>query len=431
MTNILGVNSNLLSTLKLPGFLSFLSIAFINSVVDLGHKIIIQNTLFKLYDDATQVALTAVVNALILLPFILLMTPAGFISDRFRKPTVMRWSAFLAIIITSLITLAYYQGWFTFAFVMTFVLATQSAIYSPAKYAYIRELAGEARLSAANGFMQSTVIIAILTGIILFTVLFEWLLLDKQYLNSTELLKLIAPLGWGLIALSIIEWLLSLRLFDINNLSTQRSFQWADYIRGQLFSQNIECLKRSSVIWYAIIALSFFWGISQTFLAIFPAFAKIVLAENNTIVIQGLLACSGLGIVMGSFIAGVGQSGRIKTYLIPVGAIGMIGVLFIIPLLTETLQFATFIGLFGLFGGVFIIPLNALIQLHSPQNELGRILAGNNWIQNIVMLSGLVVTYVLAEMNIASKTLLVALAIVTLLMALIVSVKWYKNRISR
>ena len=136
-------SSPLLATLKLPGFISFLAVAFINAMVDLGHKILIQNTIFKVHDDAAQVALTAIVNGLILLPFIFLFTPAGQLSDRFAKPVIMRCSAFAAILITLLITLAYYQGWFEFAFAMTFILAAQSALYSPAKYGFIRELAGE------------------------------------------------------------------------------------------------------------------------------------------------------------------------------------------------------------------------------------------------------------------------------------------------
>ena len=100
---------------RIAGLAPFLLVAFINAMVDLGHKITIQNTLFKIYDDATQVALTAVVNALILLPFILLFTPAGFLSDRFAKPKIMRFAAASAIVITLLITLSYYQGWFQLA----------------------------------------------------------------------------------------------------------------------------------------------------------------------------------------------------------------------------------------------------------------------------------------------------------------------------
>ncbi|MEE9358827.1 hypothetical protein [Candidatus Vondammii sp. HM_W22] len=52
------------------------------------------------------------------------------------------------------------------------------------------------------------------------------------------------------------------------------------------------------------IWLSIFWGVSQVVLATFPAFAKEILAETNTVVIQELLACSGAGITIGSLGAG-------------------------------------------------------------------------------------------------------------------------------
>lgn len=68
------------------GFPAFIGVLFLNAFVDLGHKIIVQNTLFKTLEGSAQIALTALVNALILLPFVLVFTPAGFLSDRFTKP---------------------------------------------------------------------------------------------------------------------------------------------------------------------------------------------------------------------------------------------------------------------------------------------------------------------------------------------------------
>ena len=98
--------------LKIKGFLSFISIIFLNAFVDLGHKIIIQNTVFKVYDGQTQIILIAIVNGLILLPFVLLFSPAGFISDRFKKTQVIQASAAAAVFLTLMITASYYMGWF-------------------------------------------------------------------------------------------------------------------------------------------------------------------------------------------------------------------------------------------------------------------------------------------------------------------------------
>lgn len=420
--------SSLLETASLPGFMSFLAVAFINAMVDLGHKIIIQNTIFKIYDDAAQVGLTAIVNALILLPFILLFTPAGYLADRFAKPWLMRCTAFAAILITLLITLAYYQGWFQFAFALTLVLAAQSAIYSPAKYGYIRELAGHERLSPANGFIQATTIIAILSGIFLFSILFELQLSGHQYSNEAELIRHIAPIGWLLVLLSLIEFVLACRLPTTQAAQPEHRFNWQRYRKGHLLRENLHHLHSKPVIWYAILGLSMFWGISQSFLATFPAFAKIVLVEDNTIIVQGLLACSGLGIIAGSLVAGMGHRGQIKTQLIPAGAVGMCIILFIVPLLSSVPAFALGILSFGFFGGLFIIPLNALIQLHAPASQLGMVLAGNNWIQNIVMISFLLVTLLASHVAITSITMIQSIPFITVILAIMLAIQLHKSK---
>jgi len=157
---------------RVVGSLNYLGVVFLNAFTDLGHKIIIQNTVFKVYDGQMQIMLTAIVNALILLPFLLAFSPAGFLADKFSKSKIMRHSALFAVGITLLITYAYYHGLFVMAFALTFLLAMQSAIYGPAKYGYIKELYGNSRISAANAAVQAVTTVAILGGIIFYTVWF-------------------------------------------------------------------------------------------------------------------------------------------------------------------------------------------------------------------------------------------------------------------
>ena len=109
-------------------FAIYLVVLFINAFVDLGHKIIVQNTIFMIYDERTQLILTPILNALVLIPFVLLFTLSGHLSDKFAKPLIMRWSAFAAVLITLAITYCYYQGAYKSAFGFTLLLATQSAI---------------------------------------------------------------------------------------------------------------------------------------------------------------------------------------------------------------------------------------------------------------------------------------------------------------
>lgn len=371
---------------SIRGFLPFVVVLFLNAFVDLGHKILIQNTVFKIYDGEAQVILTAIVNGLILLPFVLLFSPAGFLSDRLQKPIVIRFSAGIAVLLTLFITLFYYLGWFRLSFAMTFLLAVQSAFYSPAKYGYIKELVGQERIAVANAVVQAVTIVAILLGTFAFSILFERLLVGEAYADESELLRHIAPLGWVLVACALCEFASTFRL-PIHDVDTTReAFDRQRYVRGHYLVRNFRAIRANRAIWLSIVALSVFWGVSQVVLAAFPAHAKESIGIVSTVVVQGLLASSGIGIVLGSLIAGRASRDYIETGLIPLGSIGFVFALWMLPHLQSTWLLTFDFLILGLFGGMLIVPLNALIQFHADERQLGTILAGNNWVQNIAML---------------------------------------------
>ncbi len=405
---------------RIPGFLPFVVVVFLNSFVDLGHKIIIQNTLFKAYDGPEQIWLTAVVNALILLPFILLFTPSGWLADRWPKNRVMRTSAWAAVGITLGITACYYLGLFWPAFLMTFGLALQSAIYSPSKYGYIKELCGTQALTPANAWVQASSSIAILAGILTFSVLFEMLLatpageIGGTGLPPDEIMRTIAPVGWFLVLGSLVEVAMTYRLPDKRAGDRAMQFDWREYLRGGYLMHNLHAAWDNKVIWLSIIGLGIFWGISQVLLAAFPAFVEDSLGEANTVVIQGVMAFAGIGIIVGAGIAGRIARDHVETGLIPFSALGIAATLFILPLIGVTwLHGANFMVL-GLLAGLFIVPLNALIQFNAGERELGRVLAAKNFILNWIMLGGLTITVISALADAGSRAIMVALAFVAL-----------------
>lgn len=413
------------------GFFPYLLVVFLNAFIDLGHKIIIQNTVFKTYDGQQQVILTAIVNALILLPFILLLSPAGFVSDRFPRNKVIRITSWGAVLLTLCITMFYYLGWFWPAFVMTFMLALQSAFYSPAKYGFIKQLVGSDNLAQANGVVQATTTIAILSGIFAFSILFELLLQDTTYANTQQLLQSIAPVGWLLVLFSVIELIIAYRLPSKPAVEPGLKFDLQHYSSGQYFRNNTRVVFQDRIIYFSIFGLSLFWAISQVMLASFPAYAKDALSINNTIIIQGTMACAGFGIMLGAVIAGRISDAHIETRILPVGAIGIGLCLLVLPYLQNWyLQAANFL-FWGICGGLLLTPYNALIQYHAPNDELGRILAGNNFFQNITMLLFLVMTVVFSLSGINSEGLfwiLLFVAIVGATPVAIVTRKWTLQR---
>lgn len=410
------------SLLRIKGFSAYLIVLFINAFVDLGHKIIIQNTVFKIYDGDVQVQLTALVNALILIPFVLLFSPAGFISDKYPKHKVMRYSAWFALVAVLVIVLAYYLGWFWLAFAMTLILGVQAAIYSPAKYGYIRELVGNAQLAAANGVVQAITIVSMLSATFVFSALFEYLLKDLFFTDTNNTIAHVAPLGWLLVALALFELWKVYQLPDCSNnahsensVTPAKHFVVGNYLRGSYLLHNLKIIASKRPIWLSIVGLTVFWAISQAVLASFPAYAKEVLQENNTLVIQGILACTGIGIVLGSLIAGRLSKNYIELGLIPVGATGFALLLGLLPTLDSLFLMAMTFGALGVLGGLFIIPLNALIQYHAKAEDMGTILAGNNWVQTIGMIGFLGLTMLLANIGVGSAQLFMLLMVVALI----------------
>jgi len=386
-------------------------VVFLNAFTDLGHKIIIQNTIFKVYDGSTQIVLTAIVNALMLLPFILVFSPSGFLADKFDKNKIMKYSSIVAVIITLAITYSYYQGWFYVAFFMTFLLAMQSAIYSPAKYGYIKELVGDKFLTAGNGAVQAVTTSAILLGIIFYTTFFENMLGDN-FTTQSDVLQTIAPLGWLLVAGSLIELYMASKLPDTNILKCSKKFIFKEYFRGIYLKNNIAVMRSRKEIFDSIIALGLFWSISQVILAIFGEYAKSKLGITNSIIVQGIMALSVVGIILGSIIAANFAKYYINTGISALSAVGIVIVVTLVPFTTSIVLLSIEFVFFGLFSGLLMVPLNAKIQYLSPNVNLGTILAGNNFIQTIFMFSFLMLTTLFAYFGANAQILFYLMALV-------------------
>lgn len=400
--------------LKNKGFVAFLFIAFLNASVDLGHKITIQNVLLKTFDGQTLFVLTAVVNAMILLPFIFLFSPAGFISDRFSKIKVIQTAALVGVGLTIVISVSYFFGWFKLAFFMTFLLAIQSAIYSPAKYAIIKKLVGTEQLGVANGIVQALTIVAILLSSFAFSFVFE--MLYGGYTQASQILPQIFFVGIILVILSSLEAFSAFKLPQIKEEQDEgASFDYKKYLRLDYLKQNIKLVMRDENIWLSIFALSVFWGVSQVVIASFPVHFKTITGSDNAIAVNAILAVSMIGLVFGAMIAGAMSKHHIELGIIPLGGAGMFASLFLFGVATDPFMMGLASLGFGFSGGIFIVPLNATIQYFAPEKDMGRILAGNNFAQNIFMVSFLFVSILFVHFAISTRGLFLLMAIISLL----------------
>ncbi|WP_321312666.1 acyl-[ACP]--phospholipid O-acyltransferase [Halarcobacter sp.] len=409
--------SNSLIVIKI----SFLCVVFCNVIVDVAHKVLLQNIAFKIFDGSEQVVWISIINAMILIPFLLFFSISGYLSDRYNKKDILIYGAISSFILSCLMVLSYISGNFYIAMLNLVFLAIQSTIYSPAKFGIIIDIWGKSNLSKGNASLQAISIIAILFSIASGSFIFESfynthnldLLTTKE-----ELLKAILPLTYYIVPVAFFEMFLS--LFILKKLKTKYKqdkrlvLDKSKLLKGQLLKKNIKTIFSNEQITMSVIGLSVFWGISQGLMAVYPSFAKQYLNIIDVFIINGIIASSGIGIAIGSIIYSKVSKHYIEIGTIPLAAIGMAIMIYISTIAESSLLLAICFLIFGIFGGLFVVPLNALIQFNAKRKTLGTILAGNNWFHSLAMFIMLCITTFVSLNNLDPLNTIYLILIITI-----------------
>lgn len=379
--------------------LAFLFVVFCNVIVDVAHKVFLQNIAFKVFDGSTQVIWVSIINALIIIPFLLLFTVSGYLSDKYNKKNILIYGAVSSFLLSILMVISYLSGNFYFAMLALFLLAIQSAVYSPAKFGLIIDIYGKKNLSNGNAALQAVSIIAILFSIASASFVFEnFYNANNLAALSTkeELLDAILPLTYYILPVAFLEMIVSfVFLRRVNTTYTKNetlSLNKNDLLQGKLLSKNIKTISSHDIIFLSVMGLSVFWGISQGLMAVFPSFVKQYLGITDVFVINGVIGASGIGIAIGSLIYSKISKHYIEIGTVPLSVLGMTLMIYVSTVVQTPFLIGISFLLFGVFGGLFVVPLNALIQFNAKKKVLGTILAGNNWFHSLSMFLMLMMT---------------------------------------
>ena len=258
-------------------------------------------------------------------------------------------------------------------------------------------------------------------------------LLEKHLMTPEEILLHIAPLGWVLVGLSMVELLATfgVRFYATKFSKVKLSFQ--KLITLQYLAGNIRGIKNNQIIWYSILGTAIFWSMSQNLVAVFPAHAKFHYGITDVFTVNAMLALSIIGIMIGAYLSARKSINRVRIKNIYIGSTMITVCAILVPVISSlsflqniAIEIAGYITspalilvsmtilLFGVGAGMMIVPLNALMQGHSAKDGLGGMLAGKNWIQNVAMLGLLALTALLAILNLNSEFILYLNALIAL-----------------
>ena len=402
--------------------LAFLFVVFCNVVIDVAHKVLLQNIAFKIFDESVQVIWISIINALILIPFILLFTLSGYISDKYNKKDILIYGALSSFTLSLLMIVSYMIANFYLAMFILVLLAVQSAIYSPAKFGLILDIYGKKNLSKGNSSLQAISIIAILFSIVTASYFFENFYHNNhlEVLSSKEeLLNAILPLTYYIIPIAFLEMIVSFIILKRVNTHYKKDEELTldkkALIKGKLLAKNIKVISSNSVIFLSVIGLSMFWGISQAMMAVFPSFAKEYLNVTDVFVINTVIGVSGIGIAIGSILYSRISKHYIEVGTIPLSALGMAVTIYMATVVQTPFLIGISFLFFGIFGGMFVVPLNALIQFNAKKKILGTILAGNNWFHSVSMFLMLCMTTIVSYYDFDPLNTIYLILFVTLL----------------
>lgn len=241
-----------------------------------------------------------------------------------------------------------------------------AAIYSPAKYGILPELAGHDLLVKANSWIEGSTILAILLGMVLGAKVADY--------SITWALS-------GTITLFLISALVTLLLPVTVSQAKQPGSTLLRFFRqiGQFFDT-----PRSR---FSMLGASLFWAAAATIRVIIIAWAPLVLMSKNASEIAELTLFLAIGIIVGSaLVPRLIPLDRLRRARLPAYLMG----LFIIGLsFTEALWPARMaLFLIGMAGGMFIVPINAALQdLGQHSIGSGGAVALQGFFQNLTMLA--------------------------------------------
>ena len=343
-----------------------------------------------------SIAMGVTAGALVL-PYILCSPLADRLTAVWAKRRIVRvakWAE-LPIMAVAVAGFALTSPWLVIGAVL--LMGLQSSLYSPAKYALIRDIGGEGRISTGMGGMEGVSFLGVLTGTVVASVASDRLGPAAQYAC------LVAFAALGLTA----SYTIRAReepnraLHAINPL---RYIRRAHRMAGRYAGLNAVILTLS-VFW---------WGAAMLQMGLL-VYGKAENGLNLSATETGALLCAAaVGIVAGQIIAGFVDKRRFllgATLLTGWIAAALLLVLFFVPM--PPVAFGIVLGLLAFDLGFFKLPLDAEIQKVVKGPRLNTMLAYFNQVSFLFMLaaSG---CYALVSWAFGPKAFLLLFAVVML-----------------
>ena len=243
---------------------------------------------YSVYNSEDREAMfSAVASALFIIPFVLLSAIAGQLADMRDKARIIRIVKLCEIGIMVLGAFGLFLAWRGIAVdafaipLLLFALllaGIQSTFLGPIKYAILPQHLRKREVLAGTGLVEAGTYIAILAGTILAGVI------PVEYVAG------------GIMVTAVVGYLASRQIPPALPMGEIEPIDW-NVLRSSI--RLIAGTMHDRQVWYAILAISFFWTIGAVLFIQFPPLAKNVLMASKEVASLFLVVFS-IGVAIGS-----------------------------------------------------------------------------------------------------------------------------------
>jgi acyl-[acyl-carrier-protein]-phospholipid O-acyltransferase/long-chain-fatty-acid--[acyl-carrier-protein] ligase len=225
-------------------------------------------------------------------------------------------------------------------------------------------------LPRANGVFLMLTFLAIIFGVVLAGAMLD--LLERRVWLASMACVVIAVVGT----------LTSLLVRPLPAAQPQLQHKWSSWIISR---EMVQLLRADQDLNLAIIVISVFWMVGGIVQPTLNALGKTQLELKSDFQVSALAGAVGMGIAIGCLLGGYYSRGRINPRVVTIGAVGMTATMAAMSLPGG--QHRHLLGYWGsipvlfalgVFTGMFVVPLQVLLQSRPPREEKGRMIATMN-----------------------------------------------------
>ena len=266
----------------LPFFLTQLSGALNDTLLKSAFTLLVTFYAAE-YGGLNSALASNLIAGLFILPFVLLSATAGQLADKLDKAHLMRLVKLFEIIIISVAAYGLIMHVASILYVCIFLMGIHSAVFGPAKYAYLPQHLADNEVVGGNGLVEMATFVAILLG----SLIAGELVHHGQIGIVTVAILCLAIALLGYAASRSIPATPALQKIQMN---------WNPFSETL---RNLKIARSDMAVLYAMIGISWLWFFGSIFLTHFAPLAKEMLHADERVVAL-MLATFSIGIGFGS-----------------------------------------------------------------------------------------------------------------------------------